>query len=121
MTKIRHLFAGLAVALASWLAAGSAYALNDHSWVSTFGSGYACTRTAPCGLFTYAQLATAPGGVISVLDPGDYGNLTITKSLTIRAEGADAGGAVSPNIIEAWVDVAAGPNDVVTLEGLHLG
>jgi hypothetical protein len=34
MTKVRHLFTGLTVALASRLAAGSSYAQNVHSWLS---------------------------------------------------------------------------------------
>ena len=72
MTKSRHLFACLAVALVSLLAAGSAYALNDHSWVSSTGSGTTCTRAAPCSNFSTAHDATNAGGVISVLDSGDY-------------------------------------------------
>jgi hypothetical protein len=119
MTKTRHLLAGLTVALASWLTAGSAYALNQHSWVSaSTGSGSACTRTAPCFDFSTALVATAAGGVISVLDPGDYFMITITKSLTIRAEGVDGGAASS--LAQVWIAVQAGATDVVTLEGLHL-
>jgi hypothetical protein len=121
MAKARHLLAGLVAVLASWLTAGSAYALNDHSWVSSTGSGTACTRAAPCQLFFTAQTATNAGGVISVLDPGDYsggGGIIITKSLTIRAEGVDGGGTSSVAGV-AWIEVQAGANDVVTLEGLH--
>jgi hypothetical protein len=83
MTKTRHLFAGITVALAAWLAAGAAYAQNAHSWVSqTTGTGTACTRTAPCATFFDAQSATAAGGVISVPDPGDSNAvMAITKSL----------------------------------------
>ena len=44
--------------------------------------------------------------------------ITITKSLTIRAEGVD-GGATYP-AIGLWIIVQAGATDVVTLEGLHL-
>jgi hypothetical protein len=122
MTKTRHLFAGLTVALASWLAAGSAYAQNAHSWVSaSTGSGTACTRAAPCLTLAIAQSATGAGGVISVLDSGDTtpGTVTITKSLTIRAEGVD-GGATVTFAFGFWIDVQAGATDVVTLEGLHL-
>jgi hypothetical protein len=120
MTKTRRLFAGLTVALASWLTAGSAYALNDHSWVSSTGSGTACTRAAPCGDFSTAQNATNAGGVISMLDSHDdpFG-ITITKSLTVRAEGVDGGGTLTPTN-GTWIVVQAGANDVVTLEGLHL-
>src|SRR5450631_89641 len=98
MTKIRQLFVGLTVALASWLTAGSTYALNGnaHSWVSSTGSGTACTRAAPCQTFTTAQDATNAGGVISVLDPGDQFGVVITKSLTIRAEGVDGGETFTP-------------------------
>ena len=91
MTKITQLFVGLAVVLASWLSAGSAYALNQHSWISGTGSGAACTRTAPCADFGTALGATQAGGVISVLDSGDFGPLQLTKPVTIRADGADGG------------------------------
>jgi hypothetical protein len=118
MTKITHLFAGLTVALASWLTAGSAYAQNSHSWVSSTGSGTACTRAAPCPAFSTAQAVTNPGGVISVIDPGDYSGIGITKSLTVRAEGVDGGGSTEATI-GIWVIVDAGATDVVTLEGLQ--
>jgi hypothetical protein len=119
MTKTGHVFASLAVAFASWLAAGSAYALNDHSWVSSNGSGTVCTRAVPCLLFSAAQAATNAGGVISILDPGDYGSLFITKSLTVRAEGVDGAGSLTSNP-GFWFAIQAGASDVVTLEGLHL-
>jgi hypothetical protein len=119
MTKTRQLFVALTVALASWLTAGSAFALNDHSWVSHAGSGTACTRTSPCASFDIAQNATNPGGVISVLDPfDDCCGLFITKSLTIRAEGVDGGATVPGN--SNFITVQAGASDVITLEGLQL-
>src|SRR5260370_1548668 len=119
MTKTRQLFVGLTFALASSLAARSAYAANDHSWVASTGSGHACTRAAPCSDGATAQGATNPGGVISVLDPGDYFVVIITKSLTIRGEGVDGGGWKIPDF-GSWIFVQAGATDVVTLEGLHL-
>jgi hypothetical protein len=120
MPKIRHLFAGLTVALALLLTAGSAYAQNGHSWVSSTGSGALCTRTAPCLTFSVAQAATNAGGVISMLDPHDDPlGIVITKSLIIRAEGID-GGATSSGPTGTWIIVQAGASDVVTLEGLHL-
>jgi hypothetical protein len=119
MTKIRHLFA-LTVALASWLSAGSAFAQIPHTWVSSTGSGTACTRAAPCGTFIAAQNATDAGGVISVLDPfDDLLGLAITKSLTVRAEGVDGGETFMP-AGGLWIAVDANATDVVTLEGLHL-
>jgi hypothetical protein len=119
MTKTRQLFAGLAVALAAWLTAGSAYAQIAHSWVSSGGSGTACTRAAPCGSLNAALSATAAGGVISVFDPFDFNVITtITKSVTIRAEGVDGGETFTPSV-GVWINVSAGATDVVTLEGLH--
>ena len=48
----------------------------------------------PVRTFTAAQNATNAGGVISVLDSGDYSGISITKSLTIRAEGVDGGATI---------------------------
>jgi hypothetical protein len=118
MTKT-GLFAGFMVALASLLSAGSANAQIQHTWVSSTGSGSACTRASPCADFFAAQAATSAGGVISVLDSGDYSTINITKSLTIRAEGVD-GGYSSSSLFFPWITIQAGPTDVVTLEGLHL-
>ena len=120
MPRLALSLARAAATVAFVLSAGSAYALNDHSWVSSAGSGSACTRDAPCADFFTAQDATIAGGVISVLNQGDDGNtdVVITKSLTIRAEGVDGGATAVPNV-GTWITVSAGPNDVVTLEGLH--
>jgi hypothetical protein len=106
MTKTTNLFACLAFALASLLTAGSAYAQNVHSWVSSTGSGTACTRVAPCASFDAAHGATSAGGVISVLGPGgnDSFSVTITKSLTIRAEGVDGGPTFTP-VNSFWIYV----------------
>jgi hypothetical protein len=119
MRKFRTLLAGLSFVLA-WLlaAAGPADAANNHSWVSSTGTGAACTRTAPCSTIDLAVTATNAGGVISVLDPGDYGIPNIPKSLTIRAEGVD-GGFTGANNAGFFMTINAAPTDVVTLEGLQ--
>jgi hypothetical protein len=122
MTKTRYLFAGLTVALAAlalWFTAGTAYSQNAQSWVSSTGTGTACTQAAPCANFDTAQVVTNAGGVISVLNPGSYSGLIISKSLTVRAENVD-GGTTSTPVAGFWIVVNAGASDVVTLEGLHL-
>jgi len=120
MQKFSHSLVFANAVLGFVLTAGSARAATiDHTWVSGTGSGSACTRTAPCATFFDAYNATNAGGVISVLDSGDYGNLDIFKSLTIRAEGAD-GGHVQVGGGGDLIDVLAGPSDVVSLEGLHI-
>ena len=54
------------------------------TWVSGFGDdANACSRTAPCKTFAGAIGKTAVAGQIHVLDSGDYGAVTITKSVTI--------------------------------------
>ena len=119
MQRFSHSLAG-ASALAFVLTIGSAHATgSDHTWVSSTGSGTACTRAAPCGNLTAAFNATNTGGVISVVDSGDYSGLTINHSITIRAEGVD-GGAVTVGGATVWLSVQASPSDVISLEGLHL-
>lgn len=58
-----------------------------HTWVSGLnGNDNACTgiRQMPCATFTKAMSLTSPGGTISVGDPGDFGPLSITQSVTIE-------------------------------------
>jgi hypothetical protein len=59
---------------------------------------------------------TANGGEINVLDPGGFGAVTITKSITIRS-GFEAGVLVSGT---NGIIVQAGVNDRVILEGLDI-
>ena len=58
------------------------------TWVSGVGDDVnPCSRTAPCKTFAGAISKTATCGEISVLDPGGYGTLTITKSITVDGAG----------------------------------
>src|ERR687889_121057 len=78
--------------LAMLLVATSMFAQATRTWVSGVGDdANPCSRTAPCKTFAGAISKTAAGGFISVLDPGGYGNVTITKSITIDGEGTHAG------------------------------
>src|SRR6188508_223353 len=57
------------------------------TWVSGVGDdANPCSRTAPCKTFAGAISKTATGGEINVLDPGGFGGVTITKSITIDCE-----------------------------------
>jgi hypothetical protein len=61
-----------------------AYAQATRTWVSGVGDdANPCSRTAPCKTFPGAISKTAAGGEIDVLDPGGFGSVTITKSITI--------------------------------------
>jgi hypothetical protein len=118
MTNIKNLFAGLMFSVASTLTAGAARAEIDHSWVSSAGGGIDCTRAAPCKTFQDAYNITRAGGVISVLDSGDFGAIEIHKSVTLRSEGTDGGYSVA-DAIGSFVNINAGATDVITLEGLR--
>lgn len=69
-----------------------AFAQATRTWVSGVGDdANPCSRTAPCKTFAGAISKTATGGEISVLDPGGFGAVTITKSITINGTGSLAG------------------------------
>ena len=69
-----------------------AFGQATRTWVSGVGDDVnPCSRTAPCKTFAGAISKTASGGEISVLDPGGYGAVTITKSITISGDGTLAG------------------------------
>src|SRR6476659_475042 len=69
-----------------------AHAQATRTWVSGVGDdANPCSRTAPCKTFAGAISKTAACGEISVLDPGGFGAVTITKSITINGDGTLAG------------------------------
>ncbi|HZZ90974.1 MAG TPA: right-handed parallel beta-helix repeat-containing protein [Usitatibacter sp.] len=108
------------LALAALILAAPSLALAQatRTWVSGVGDdANPCSRTAPCKTFAGAISKTAPAGEINVLDPGGFGAVTITKSITISAEGVVAGVLVSGT---NGIVVSAGPSDVVTLRGLDI-
>jgi hypothetical protein len=89
------------------------------TWVSGVGDdANPCSRTAPCKTFAGAISKTAPGGEIDALDPGGFGALTITKSITL-----DGGGGQVASVLVAGTNgivVAAGATDVVIIRNLRL-
>jgi hypothetical protein len=88
------------------------------TWVSGVGDdANPCSRTAPCKTFAGAISKTAVGGEIDALDPGGFGALTITKSITI-----DGGGGQVASVLVAGTNgivVAAGAGDIVVLRNLR--
>jgi hypothetical protein len=73
-----------AISFAIVLQAAPAYAQATRTWVSGVGDdAQPCSRTAPCKTFAGAISKTAPNGEIDCLDPGGFGAVTITKSITI--------------------------------------
>jgi FG-GAP repeat/Divergent InlB B-repeat domain len=78
-----------------------------------------CTRTLPCLTFAGAYLNTAAGGEIDVLDPGDYGPLTVITSLTIDGGGGQLALATASQTPGITI-TANQSNDVVVLRHLSL-
>ena len=116
MTRMKLLFNMLAVLVVCLACSTLAQAQATRTWVSGVGDdANPCSRTAPCKTFAGAISKTAAGGEISVLDPGGFGSVTITKSITINGEGQIAG------LLNATVNgiiVNAGANDSVILRHL---
>lgn len=82
----------LTIAMLAFACALVAQAQAPRTWVSGVGDDVnPCSRTAPCKTFAGAISKTATGGEIDVLDPGGFGTLTITKSITVDGLGAMAG------------------------------
>ena len=101
-----------------WLSSAPAlYGQATRTWVSGVGDdANPCSRTAPCKTFAGAISKTAAGGEIDVLDPGGFGAVTITKSISLVAEGVTGGVLSTTN----GIIVNAGANDVVVLRGLNM-
>src|SRR5262249_58062915 len=96
MSASSRLLRFLGAMLACCLLALPAHAQASRTWVSGVGSdANPCSRTAPCQTFAGAISKTAVGGEINCLDPGGFGAVTITKSITISCEGVTAGVLVS--------------------------
>jgi hypothetical protein len=85
----RSSFLVLATALFICSAAASAQAQVTRTFVSGTGTANSsCSYTAPCRFFTQAVAALpSQGGEIDVLDPGSYGQITITNSVSIIGRG----------------------------------
>jgi len=85
-----------------------AAAQASRTWVSGVGDdANPCSRTAPCKTFAGAISKTATGGLIDCLDPGGFGQVTITKSITIDCDSGPGG-----------VLVGAGSGIVITGAGM---
>lgn len=74
--------------MAMGVTAAPAQAQATRTWVSGLGDDVnPCSRTSPCKTFAGAISKTAAGGEIDCLDPGGFGTVTITKSITIDCTG----------------------------------
>jgi len=95
-----------------------AQAQATRTWVSGVGDdANPCSRTAPCKTFAGAISKTAAGGEINAIDPGGYGAVTITKSITID------GGGTFASILAAGTNgiiINAAASDIVTIRNVSI-
>jgi hypothetical protein len=97
---------------------------QTRTWVSGVGDDLnPCSRTAPCKTFSKAHSVTAANGEINCLDPGGFGTVTITKSITIDCE--DTQGAISAAGVSGGIILNAASIDVrirgVDINGMGTG
>ena len=117
MSKVRFTLNILAVVLFTLTVASLAQAQATRTWVSGVGDDVnPCSRTAPCKTWAGAISKTAAGGEIDALDPGGFGALTITKSITVDGTNGAGFGSTLNSATNGFLinDSASGaPNTIV--------
>ena len=118
MTKSTLLSALLGALFVAGLAIAPAHAQASRTWISGVGDdANPCSRTAPCKTFAGAISKTLTGGEIDVLDPGGFGGVTITKSITLDG----GGGQVASILVSGTPGVTInGAGAVVILRNLRI-
>ena len=125
MSKLRFTLNTVAITLFLLMGASIASAQATRTWVSGVGDDVnPCSRTAPCKTYAGAISKTAKDGEISTLDPGGFGAVTITKSITINGGGAGQGyGSILASLVNGIViniTDAADVRKTVRLDWLNL-
>jgi hypothetical protein len=118
MIQLRFGFPAIAALVLLLFVNSMASAQATRTWVSGVGDdANPCSRTAPCKTFAGAISKTAAGGEINCIDPGGFGAVTITKSITID------GGGTFASILNPGTNgivVNAGVNDVVVIRNVSI-
>jgi hypothetical protein len=140
MNKIRFSLNVLAFTAFTIALSAMAQAQATRTWVSGVGDdANPCSRTAPCKTYAGAISKTARDGEISTLDPGGFGAVTITKSITINGGGTGQGygsilasgtNGIVINITDAadlrktvrlnWLDINGAPSSLPGLTGVRI-
>jgi hypothetical protein len=118
MSKFRFTIKVLAIATFMFATVSIAQAQASRTWVSGVGDdANPCSRTAPCKTWAGAISKTAACGEIDALDPGGFGAVTITKSITLDGTGTFA--SILASLVNGIV-VNAAATDVITIRGLSI-
>jgi hypothetical protein len=118
MSKYWAVVCSLGLLLFTGIVASPAHAQATRTWVSGVGNdANPCSRTAPCKTWAGAISKTATGGEIDALDPGGFGTVTITKSITL-----DGGGGQVASILASGTPgvIVNGAGAVVILRNLRI-
>ena len=119
MSKARFVVNALALIVLTLGVSSLANAQATRTWVSGVGDdANPCSRTAPCKTFAGAISKTATTGEISVLDPGGFGAINITKSITINGDGTLAG--ILASLVNGVIVNAPSASGVVYLRNLTI-
>jgi hypothetical protein len=110
----------LIIILASFVLSGISTAqARPDTWVAPDGSDSGtCVSASPCRTFAYAYTQTSVNGSINVAASGSYGPLTISKAISIVADGVQA--AILSGANGAAIKVQAPHTAVVSLRGLTI-
>jgi hypothetical protein len=113
MSKVRFTLNMLAVAVFVLTVSSMASAQATRTWVSGVGDDVnPCSRTAPCKTYAGAISKTAKDGEISTLDPGGFGTVTITKSITINGTPGQGYGSILAALTTGVIVNITDVNDV---------
>ncbi len=121
MTKLAAIAAAIVVAFTF---AAPANAQATRTWISGTGDdANNCARTAPCKTWAGAISQTAMGGEIDCLDPGGFGAVTVTKSITLDC-GGGIGGEVGSILVTGTngitVNCSAAPTCLVKIRNMTI-
>jgi hypothetical protein len=109
--------------LALFALSAPAHAQATRTWVSGVGNdANPCSLTAPCKTFAGAISKTFINGEIDCLDPGGFGAITITKSITIDCTGT-FGSILASGVNGVNINIAVNANDpfrTVRLRGISI-
>ena len=123
MRDTMKLAAIIGAALGFFAVSAPAHAQATRTFVSGVGNDAdPCSRTAPCKTFAGAISKTFINGEIDCLDPGGFGAVTITKSITIDCTGT-FGSILASGVNGVVINIAANVNDpfrTVRIRGLSI-
>jgi hypothetical protein len=120
MFKFRFAISPATVFVLCSVCASAALAQPPQKYVSARNGNDSgsCTANLPCRTFAAAMAQVPPRGVIIALDAGDYGPVTINKSVTIA--GPVGGNAEIRVGSGPAITIEAAASDIVVLRGLTI-